>query len=547
MPKTIFSIRTCLIFVVTCWTIACGRSQPGEDFFDEALQNANIANEGFTRCNNYVTSWLSEADPVSGLIPCNLTNRREQWTVHNAAADNYPFMVLTTSITDSSLFGDRMIDMLQTEIELTSRVASLPDNYSFTRKDFVDDDAEMERIIFGASEYVKDGLLPITEWFGVSPWSDRMLDIVDDVWANATIETRFGIIPSNSIEVNGEQLQILARIYWMTGNKQYLDWAVRLGDYYLLDKHPTRDFDVLRLRNHGCEIVTGLCELYATVNYAMPDKKKQYEPHIHEMLDTILQKGRNRHGMFYNSVNPSTGDIIDDGISDTWGYVFNGFYTVYLLDNIERYRDTILFAVNNLNDYRDFDWENGRVDGFADAVESAINMYYREPEQILKEWIDSEARVMWSRQDSSLQDNTKAWHDSGIIDGDHCDGNFARTSIMYCLWKTQGVILSPWRQDVIWGAVRQGHELYLVVRAAKSWQGRIFFDKPRHKTNLKLPMDWPRINQFPEWFVIEQDKQYDITEMHNNVNKTYTGSELKNGLEMHIQPGTVYKLKVTQL
>lgn len=34
----------------------------------------------------------------------------------------------------------------------------------------------------------------------------------------------------------------------MTGEKKYLDYAIRLGDYYLLgNHHPTRNFNRLKL------------------------------------------------------------------------------------------------------------------------------------------------------------------------------------------------------------------------------------------------------------------------------------------------------------
>ena len=51
----------------------------------------------------------------------------------------------------------------------------------------------------------------------------------------------------------------------------------------------------------------------------------------------------------------------------------------------------------------------------------------------------SEIQVMWSMQDSSHRPNTSQWRSYGVIEGWHGDGNFARTTIMYCLWKTQGV------------------------------------------------------------------------------------------------------------
>lgn len=120
----------------------------------------------------------------------------------------------------------------------------------------------MNRLIFGASEYAEDGLMPLTEWMGQSSWRDRMIGLVEDTWAHAEIPTPFGGIPSESPEVNGELLQLLARIRWMTGQGKFLDLAIRLGDYYLLGKnHPTRDFVKLKLRDHGCEVLGGLSEL----------------------------------------------------------------------------------------------------------------------------------------------------------------------------------------------------------------------------------------------------------------------------------------------
>jgi hypothetical protein len=187
-----------------------------------------------------------------------------------------------------------MLDMLKTETRLTSRIDNMPDTYSFSKKGFAKTEPDLKAILFGSSEYIKDGLLPLTEWLGHSPWSDRMIAILDDIWKYAPVETDYGNIVSTNDELNGEMLQVLSRVYWMTGEQKYLDWAIRLGDYYLFeDNHPTRNFENLRLRDHGCEVVSGLCELYASVNFANIKKKKAYQPHIHEMLDRILEVGRN--------------------------------------------------------------------------------------------------------------------------------------------------------------------------------------------------------------------------------------------------------------
>ena len=246
--------------------------------FAEAGLNGRLAREGFRRARWYVEDWLAHADPATGLIPRNLGDSRDVWNAKDAAADNYPFMVLTAALTDSALFAGPMQDMLETETRLTSRVDRLPDTYSFATQAFVTDEPVMTDVLFGASEYVKDGLLPLTEWLGPSPWRERVIGLLDDLWAHAPVETPYGRLPSEDPEINGEMLQTLARVFWMTGDTTYLDYAIRLGDYYLLgDHHPTDGFERLRLRDHGCEILSGLTELYATVAPARAEKKRAYE------------------------------------------------------------------------------------------------------------------------------------------------------------------------------------------------------------------------------------------------------------------------------
>jgi len=533
----------------------CKKSCCSGAAFKKALENGRLANEGFGRCLKFVYGWLKHADAETGLIPRGLKgSRRDIWNPQDAAADNYPFMVLTTAIVDPQdaaadnypfmvlttaivdrgLFEGRMLEMLRTETALTSRVGNLPDTYSFSRDGFVSEEPDMGRIMFGASEYIKDGLLPLTEWLGMSPWSQRMIGILDDMWERAAVETAYGKIVSENVEVNGEMLQTLSRVYWMTGQEKYLDWALRLGDYYLLgDNHPTRDMEKLRLRDHGCEIVSGLCELYLTVHFALPKKKAAYEKAIHEMLDRILEVGRNEHGLFYNSINPKSGEH-GEGIADTWGYNLNGFYGVYLIDETEAYRAAVLKALGTLNaNYRNYNWEGSSADGYADSIESAINLYNREAVASAGEWIDSETKVMWAKQ-----------QEDGVIEGWHGDGNFARTTIMYCLWKTHGLTIRPWREDVVFGAVLDGDVLKVTLVAEKHWQGKVLFDSPRHKTNMKLPLDWPRINQFPEWFVVGGEKRYEAENLTTKKRAAYTGKQLREGISMELKGQVEYHLWV---
>ena len=109
---------------------------------------------------------------------------------------------------------------------------------------------------------------------GVRP-TERMTGIIDDIWKYAPIETPYGNIPTHNFEVCGDMLQASARLYWFTGDRKYLDCAIRLGDYFLLGtNHPTRDMKQLRLSDHGCEVINGLSELYVAVSHALPEKKK---------------------------------------------------------------------------------------------------------------------------------------------------------------------------------------------------------------------------------------------------------------------------------
>ncbi len=541
------NVKFLILLLIVC--ISCTRDKGSQELvFESAHQNGVLANEGFRRCNNYMISWLDHADSLTGLIPRNLYESDHIWNAKDAAADNYPFMVLTSSITSPGIFEGTMHDMLAAESSVTSRLGKMPDTYSFIKQGFEKETIDTASVIFGASEYIKDGLLPLTEWLGFSPWYERLVEILDDIWAYAPVSTEFGRIPSRNVEVNGEMLQALSRIYWMSGDKKYMDWAVRLGDFYLLgDHHPTRDLESLRLRDHGCEIVSGLCELYCMVSFARPEKKEAYQEPLYEMLDRILEVGINEHGLFYNVVNPLSGEIINNGIADTWGYTYNGYYTVYMIDGVDKYREAVLHALENIDQYKAFDWERGSADGYADAVESGLNLFNREQVDISRDWIDSEIAIMWSMQDSSHREKALKWKDSGIIEGWHGDGNFARTSIMYCLWKTQGLTIQPWREDVIFGASLQDDKLYISLQAEDDWDGVIRFDFSRSKVNMNLPLDYPRINQFPEWFVVSDDTEYRLELIGDNRAEVLEGKILKSGFPIKIEKGRAYHLLVQAL
>jgi hypothetical protein len=512
----------------------------GLDAFARAELHGHQANAAFVRCRRYLHGWLAHADPETGLIPQNLQS--PIWNGRNAAADNYAFLVLTASFVEPALYAGRLREMLATERRLTTAADGLPRPYDLARHALATERAGPADAIFDASEYVKDGLLPITEWLGATPWSARMIELVDAILANARVATPAGPIPADDAEVGGELMQVLSRLCCRGERPDFdracLDMACRIADHWLLgDRHPTRGAAKLRLRDHGCELISGLTEVYAACRALRPEQAARYRAPLHAMLDDILAIGVNEHGLFYQVIDPRGGKVLDPTIHDNFGYDLNGFLTVWQLDGIERYRAATIQALASLKPhYWAHAWEGQSADGIADAVEGALNLWNREPVAGVAEWADANMGRMFAIQ-----------RPDGVVEGWHGDGNFARTALLWALMKQQGVTLRPWREDVRLGAVRDGDALVLVAAAERDWTGALVFDTPRHRTHLHLPRDYPRINQFPEWFTVAAEASYRIAAAGTSAQPPVTGSSLAAGWSVALRGGEPVRFTVRPL
>jgi hypothetical protein len=486
----------------------------------EAQQNAQQSQRAIQFCRRYAHGWLAHADPGSGLIPRNLTGDA-YWNAKDAAADNYPFMVLTAEVTDDHYLKEIVREILTQEGKLTNRLDSLPDDFLFATQKFRTETPNLDDIIFGAAEYAKDGLMPISEWIGPSPWLDRMKQLTQDVFKHADYETPAGKIPSQDAEVVGDLLQVTSRLYWMTGDEDYRAWAFCLADQYLLHSN-LLDRDKIVLRDHGSEIIGGLSEACFLARYEDPERWQRYRPRIRALLDRILQVGTNPDGLLYNAINPQTGEILSKGLADTWGYVYNAYLTISLLDNEPRYRAAAAKALSNIHNYKDYDWENGSADGYADSIESALNLLNRIPDESAFNWVAHSIEFLFNKQRLD-----------GILEGWHGDGNSARTALLWALEKTQGVTASPWRDDLRLGAVRRPDgSLQVFLVSDWPWSGKLCFDRPRHCARMYLPLDYPRINQFPEWFTVGATQKYEV--------KTGDGpAQIVEGTDLYGYPATV--------
>lgn len=516
--------RIVLLFVVLTGVAAMA---VGQEPWDVAAGNGEIAREAFLKCWRFAQGWLQAADPASGLIPRNLKDG-PFWNAKDAAADNYPFMVLTCFFTDKPLFEGRMAEMLATEQRLCNRLDRLPDDWAFETQAFRAPEVKLDDIIFGASEYMKDGLLPVTEWLGPSPWSERMLGLMDDVWKHGAIDTEVGKLPAASHEVAGDLLQVLSRMYWMTGNDAYRQQAFLIGDYFLLHHLPT-EADKLRLDDHGCEVINGLSEVYYLAAKTEPARHARWRAPMHKMLDRILEVGRDENGLLYSLVNPVTGEKLTEDRTDNWGYNYNAFAVVGELDNEPRFRDAVLFVLSHVINQKDYLWENGIADGYADSLEGGLNLINRYPAPEAVQWADHVALKLLAKP-----------RDTGIIEGWHGDGNFARTSLMYALWKTQGTWVEPWRADIRVGAAVADGVLYLVVSGDWPWKGRLRFDIPRHDEYFHLPTDYPRLNQFPQWFTVPKSGTFKTSD------GKVTAEELRAGIPVSLTPDKPFRLRISK-
>ncbi len=456
------------------------------------------------------------------------------WTYRDTAADCYPFYVWAAYYTDMELLKTVMIETLNAEQKLCNHLDRLPVRYDMDegRKIVTDFNA----MIFGACEYVKDGLVPIVEITGKSsPWFDRMQEITDDIFKHARIETPYGKIPSTNIEVNGELLQILPRLFTMTGRRKYLDWAHRLADYYLL---PGR-FVPERLSDHGCEIIGGLGLLYAVDTKACPEKAGHYKPHLEYMFDSILKRGTNSHGMIIGRLQKTAGPHDKAPIWDGWGYDFVGFLDYDIASNTKRYEEAMRRPMKNILDarYFRFNWGSGSRDNIADSVEGGLYLLYRIPLPETFIWADREIATC-------LVDHTNPDRLWGVH---KLEANTVRTVLIHTMLHTRNTIARPWIQGLELGAAPCGKGICVVMKSQEPYKGKLEFDVPRHRLFMGFSENWPRMNTVPEWFAVEPDAthKYKVYYVDSDKTETCTGKKLSEGLPVEVNPDRPLRLVVT--
>jgi len=510
-----------------------------------AMLNASLSQEAFRRAYRTLRAWETVRDPETGLVPHATSSFYNWWDGEDVAADLFPHLLVASVYLDpdnSQSWVWAMANERQLCGAMSCRIELASDQVM---------EEDLDTRIFGTSEYAKDGLLAITERLGPGSWFDRTREGVDAILNAATIETQAGVIPSNGTEANGELLQVLSRLYWATGDERYLDMAERIGEAYLFEILPKNgglpadywDFQAglplgederfrpgaesaaraspFRLVDHGGEIIPGLTELYFLEKMQNRPQADRYRQPLQQFLQKILETGRTDEGLWYNSVNLDTLEPFDDSLADTWGYILNGFQTFDLAEGTDQYASEIERVMRAAATKHSINWEGNLQDGYADAIESMLYLlpWFDIPE--CHYWVDDEIEVMFLKQRTD-----------GFVEGWYLDGNFVRTALMYAQYKTQGLMIDPWRENVQVGAAldRDESALYVYLAAEGEWKGRLRFDTPRHRTIWNLPSEYPRVNGSPEWYVVEPDGAYQVTNLETNEVSFHSGQELAEGL-----------------
>ncbi len=491
------------------------------DLVSAAAINARLAGDSIERAMRVHDAWMGRRHPKTGLFPQSMTQR--EFNYRNTAADFFGF--------ECAIALDTRADSVPLLRETLSRERDLNVKGGLCVALDWETGAQLPRSphdqMFATSEYLKDGLTSLYDRHGDPEVLARMSEVADAIIAASEVKSRFGVIPSRESEINGNVLQSLCRLGFITGKREYFAFAGRLGDAvirqmlearqqtgglpvkrydYPNDRPAVKDGGLAQLRDHGNETAVGISEVYALAVSLREEpewaaRAERWEEPVARMFETILTRGIGKDGLLVNTLDARTLEATDGAPCDNWGYLLSG--VMLFVEAAERdgrmprarleamlaAMDRIALAVTRTDGLA---WEGTHHDGWADSIESALYVASHRPgvRRALLEWADVQIGYMFACQNPD-----------GFVSGDYLDGNFIRTAVMYADMRAACVRTVPWRNGTSVGlAAAKGREPVLVVVAGPDgYRGRLVPDFRRDAARMHLPWDWPRINSWPEW------------------------------------------------
>ena len=523
------------------------------DHVGVARLNAIFAAEGFRRSRLVLDRWLTRFDPATGLLPSSLEPDGQLWAYGDTGSDLYPHLAIATHLLAPE--HDRLFTrLLEAERKLGPDV---PDDVRIPGGQPVG--LDLNDRIFGTAEYAKDGLLPMLDRLGPDPWLGRLVEIADKILAASATPTRsHGMMPADSTEVNGDMLQVLARAYWATGDKKYLEAANRIGRTYTQEVFPTTtylppnrwdfvekeplDRRRFRLSDHGNEILLRPARVAPRRDRrrrsrgrhgppgdppdAGPPRRQGPEPG--RPLDAghrdPLRQGRS--GRLLRQLGLRLAGVPDPGARRV-GSRPDGDPAAGA-----RYREVAAKSLGALASYRFYNWQSGEMDGYADAIESAIYILHEVDDPAAELWLDDQIGALYGFQKP----------DGAVVERD-LDGNFIRSALLNAFRLTGGARLDPWSPDLLLGGSRDGDCLTLWATSSQDWQGKLILDRPRHRDFMNMPYDYPRLNKWPEWFTAAAGTAYRVTDSQGTTSDL-DGKALIDGLPLTLPAGQERTIRV---
>jgi hypothetical protein len=81
------------------------------------------------------------------------------------------------------------------------------------------------------------------------------------------------------------------------------------------------------------------------------------------------------------------------------------------------------------------------------------------------------------------------------------------------------------------------------VTAETDWNGLLRLDYPRHRDVMHLPLNYPRLNEWPEWFTVEHDRRY-LVRIGDTPPVSRLGADLVQGMPMTLRAGETVLVEV---
>ena len=323
-----------------------------------------------------LNAWLSVKDEKTGLFPDNTFEKRYIYSPSDSGADLFPFLYISSFYFNKTVFND-----LNQTFEFQS---TLWNKYNFKENNILESNSNYEM-----SEYLKDGMIPLLEFFQ----DEKIYNCSSNIVRKLNI--------SDNPEIDGEILITISRLLLYEWNDELYEQGEEIFVHYINKIHISDDhLPVTYFADHGSEIIVGLVEFHNI----RKNNPKEINTTLTLMFDSLISQ-----------LNDKFCWTKDNSCIDTSMYIYNAYY----LFNKREAEYYILNYINNLdvNDYTS-------VDSLADVAEGILYILPYIENDLIEKQLNDFINTILNRQ-----------RKSGFYTRWHADGNVMRTLIMYSIYK----------------------------------------------------------------------------------------------------------------